>query len=279
MRSHSSCLFHTGQSLLVDFGLCASTRLFFFTLVCRCWWTLACALPLVLSFLTLVSRCWWTLACALPLVLSFFTLVSRCWWTLACALPLVLSFSHWSVAVGGRWLVHFHSSCLFDTGQSLLVDFGLCAPTRLVFFDIGQTLLADFDLCAPTRLVFFDIGLSLLMNFGMCSPTRLVFLTLVSCCWWTLTCALPLVLSFSHWSVAVGGLWLVRFHSSFLFHTGLSLLVDFGLCASTRLVFFDIGQSLLVEFGLCAHTSLVFLIVVSYCWWTLTCALPLVLSF
>ena len=41
-----------------------------------------------------------------------------------------------------------HSSCLFDTGQPLLVDFGLCAPTRLVFFDIGQPLLVDFSLCA-----------------------------------------------------------------------------------------------------------------------------------
>ena len=86
-----------------------------------------------------------------------------------------------------------HSSCLFHTGRSLLVDFGLCALTRLVFFHTGQSLLVDFDLCASTRLVF---------------------LTLVSCCWWTLTCALPLVLSFSHWSVTVGGLWLVRSHSS-----------------------------------------------------------------
>ena len=67
------------------------------------------------------------------------------------------------------------SSCLFDTGQSLLVDIGLCAPTRLVFFDIGQSLLVDF---------------------GLCSPTRLVFLTLVSRCWWTFACTLPLVLSF-----------------------------------------------------------------------------------
>ena len=59
--------FDIGQLLLVDFCLCASTRLVFFTLVSRCWWTLACALPLVLSFLTLVSRCcWWTLACAFP---------------------------------------------------------------------------------------------------------------------------------------------------------------------------------------------------------------------
>ena len=51
-----------------------------------------------------------------------------------------------------------HSSCLFYTGQSLLVDFGLCASTRLVFFDIGQALLADFGLCTSIRLVFFDIG-------------------------------------------------------------------------------------------------------------------------
>ena len=86
-----------------------------------------------------------------------------------------------------------HSSCLFHTGQSLLVDSGLFAPTRLVFFDIGQPLLVDIDLCASTRLNF---------------------LTLVSRCWWTLTYAFPLVLPFSHWSVVVGGLWLVRSHSS-----------------------------------------------------------------
>ena len=54
--------------------------------------------------------------------------------------------------------MHFHSSFLFETGQSLLVDFGLCASTRLVFFDIGQALLVDFGLYASTRLVFFDIG-------------------------------------------------------------------------------------------------------------------------
>ena len=133
----------------------------------------------------------------------------------------------------------------------------------------------DFDLCAPTRLVFFDIGQSLLVNFGMCSPTRLVFLTLVSSCWWTLTCALPLVLSFSHWSVAVCGLWL----TSCLFHTGQSLLVDIGLCPPTRLLFFDTGQSLFVDFGLCAPTRLVLLTLVSRCLRTLACALPLVLSF
>ena len=52
----------------------------------------------------------------------------------------------------------YHSSCLFDTGQSLLVDFAFCTSTRLVFFDTGQSLLVDFGLCAPTRLVFFDIG-------------------------------------------------------------------------------------------------------------------------
>ena len=30
------------------------------------------------------------------------------------------------------------SSYLFGIGQSLLVDFGLCGPIRLVFFDIGH---------------------------------------------------------------------------------------------------------------------------------------------
>ena len=47
-----------------------------------------------------------------------------------------------------------HSSCLFDIGHSLLVDFGLYDLTRLVFLDIGHLLLVDFDLCASTRLVF-----------------------------------------------------------------------------------------------------------------------------
>ena len=216
MLSHSSCLFDTGQLLLVNFDLCAPTRLAFFTLV---------------------SNCWWTLACALPLVLSFSTLVRRCWRTLACALALVLSFSHWAVTVGGLWLVHFHSSCLFDTGQSLLVDFGLCSPTRLVFFDIGQALLVDFDLCAPTRLVFLTLVSHCWWTLACAFPLVLSFSTLVRRCWRTLACALPLVLSFSHWAVTVGGLWLVHFHSSCLFDTGQSLLVDFGLCASTRLVF------------------------------------------
>ena len=55
----------------------------------------------------------------------------------------------------------------FDTGQSLLVDFGLCAPTRVVFFHICQSLLVDFGLCASTRLVFFDIGQSLLVDFDL----------------------------------------------------------------------------------------------------------------
>ena len=53
--------------------------------------------------------------------------------------------------------MRFHSSSLFDTGQSLLVDFGLCASTRLVFFVIGQSLLADFDMCASSRLVFLTL--------------------------------------------------------------------------------------------------------------------------
>ena len=39
MRSHSSSLFEIGQSLLVNFGLCAPTRLVFLTLVSHCWWT------------------------------------------------------------------------------------------------------------------------------------------------------------------------------------------------------------------------------------------------
>ena len=51
-------------------------------------------------------------------------------------------------------IVRSHSSYLFGIGHSLLVDFGLCAPIRLVFFDIGHLLLVDFDLCAPTRLIF-----------------------------------------------------------------------------------------------------------------------------
>ena len=76
------------------------------------------------------------------------------------------------------------------------------------------------------------------MDFGLCVSTRLVFYTLVSRYWWTLACALPLVLSF--------------------FDIGQSLLVDFGLYVSTRLVFFDIGSSLLTDFGLCAPTRLVF---------------------
>ena len=73
-----------------------------------------------------------------------------------------------------------HSSCLFDIGQSMLVDFGLYAPNRLVFFDIS---------------CLFDIGQSLLVEFDLRVLTRLFFLSLVSHCWWTLVCALPLVLS------------------------------------------------------------------------------------
>ena len=60
----------------------------------------------------------------------------------------------------------------------------------LTDFDIGQSLLADFCLCVPSRLVFFDIGQSLLVDFDLRAPTRLVFLTLISRCWWTLTFAL-----------------------------------------------------------------------------------------
>ena len=70
------------------------------------------------------------------------------------------------------------------------------------------------------KLVFFDIGHPLLVDFDLRAPTRLIFLVLVSHCWWTLTWALPLVLSFSHWSAIVGGLCLVRSHSSCLFDIG-----------------------------------------------------------
>ena len=73
--------------------------------------------------------------------------------------------------------MRFHSSCLFGIGQSLLVDFDLCASTRLVFFDTGQPLLVDFDLC----------GHPLLVDFALYVSTRLVFFTLISHCWWTLT--------------------------------------------------------------------------------------------
>ena len=54
----------------------------------------------------------------------------------------------------------------------------------------------DFDLCVPTRLVFFDIGQSLLVDIDLWASTRLDFFTLVSRCWWTLACGLPLVLCF-----------------------------------------------------------------------------------
>ena len=64
-----------------------------------------------------------------------------------------------------------HSYCLFYIGQSLLVDFDLCAPSRLVFVDIGQSLLVELGLCAPTRFVFFDIDQSLLVDFGLCAST------------------------------------------------------------------------------------------------------------
>ena len=73
-----------------------------------------------------------------------------------------------------------NSSYLFGIGQSMLVDFGLYAPNRLVFFDMS---------------CLFHIGQSLLVDFDLRASTRLVFLSLVSHCWWTLVCALPLVLS------------------------------------------------------------------------------------
>ena len=66
-------------------------------------------------------------------------------------------------------------------------------------------LLADFDFCVPTRLFFFVIGHLLLVDFDLGAPTRLIVLVLGSHSWWTLTCALPLVVSFSHWSAIAGG--------------------------------------------------------------------------
>ena len=212
----------------------------------------------------------------------------------------------------------------FVIGHKLLMDFDLCSPTRLVFFyidhillvdfdlyastrlvfltlvshcwwiltcalpssllfDIGQSQLVDFDLYGPTRLVFFDIG-HLLMNFDLCASTRLLFLTFVSHCLWTLTCALPLVLSFLHWSsVTVGGLWIVRSHSSCLFHTGQTLLVDFDLCAPTRLISLTlVNHCCWTSVRSCAPTHptrLFFFTLVSHNWWTwFACALPLVFS-
>ena len=53
--------------------------------------------------------------------------------------------------------MRYHSSYLFNIGSSVLVDFGLCAPIRLVFFDVCHLLLMDFDLCVPTRLVFLTL--------------------------------------------------------------------------------------------------------------------------
>ena len=141
VRSHSSrtfYLFHTGQSLLVDFGLCAPTRV---------------------VFLTLVSHGWWTLTCALPHI------------------PHILSFSHWSVTVGGLWLVRSHSSCLFDIGQPLLADFVLCAPTRLVFLTLVRYCWWTLACAPPHSSYLFDIGQVLLVDFGLCAPTCLVFLT------------------------------------------------------------------------------------------------------
>ena len=37
--------------------------------------------------------------------------------------------------------MRFHSSCLFDIGQPLLMDFGLYASTRLVFFHTDHLVI------------------------------------------------------------------------------------------------------------------------------------------
>ena len=41
--------FDIGHPLLMDFNLCAPTRLIFLVLVSHCWWILACSLPFVLG--------------------------------------------------------------------------------------------------------------------------------------------------------------------------------------------------------------------------------------
>ena len=79
--------FDIGQSLLVDFDLCAPTRLFFFDIGHLLLVDFDSCASTRLIFLVLVSRCWWTLT-----HLVFLSLVSRCRWTLTCALPLVLPF-------------------------------------------------------------------------------------------------------------------------------------------------------------------------------------------
>ena len=80
-----------------------------------------------------------------------------------------------------------HLSCLFDIGQSQLVDFRSA---------LGHPLLVDFVLRAPTLLVFYDVDHPLLLDFVLRAPTRLIFLVLVSHCWWTLSCAHQFVLSY-----------------------------------------------------------------------------------
>ena len=72
-----------------------------------------------------------------------------------------------------------NSSCLFEIGQSMLVEFNFCFPTRFVFLTLVShcwwSLLVRFH-----SSCLFDIGQSLVVDFHLCVPTRLVFLTLVS---------------------------------------------------------------------------------------------------
>ena len=99
-----------------------------------------------------------------------------------------------------------HSSCLFDIGHLLFVDFDLCAPTRLIFLVLVSHYWWTLACAFPFVLSLFDIGHLLLVDFDLCASTCLVILTLISNWLWTLTCALPLALSFSHWPVTVGEL-------------------------------------------------------------------------
>ena len=131
MHSHSSCLLHTGLSLLVDFDLCAPTRLVFLTLVSICWWTLACALPLVLSFLTLVSRCW---------CLVFFKLSP----TVSSFLQVVTSSVLFSSSCHQQCLVFFKLCMIISCFLQILCDSVLfsssCHQQCLVSFKLSVTV-------------------------------------------------------------------------------------------------------------------------------------------
>ena len=99
--------------------------------------------------------------------------------------PLVLSFRHWSVAVGGLWLVRSHSSCLFETGQPLLVDFDFCfAMIRPPDAVGGLWLVSSHSSCLFWHWSIAVGGLWLVRFQSSCL--------------------------FLHWSASVGELWLKK---------------------------------------------------------------------